>query len=150
MKFSGIVIIDKSDVHASGQGRKSEVKVTEVKTQFSRFWTVTQVWIRIWWWNDAQRLMLLRRGALLFFKVICQIWRSQGTKNRQFWHVLSVSRLQLQFEFTDGYEMMQEAWSNIKVPYCFSRLSVKFWGHMGQKLADFDPNCTFCGLYLKF
>ena len=44
----------------------------------SRFRTVTPVWIQIWWWNDAQSLMLLRRGALLFFKVICQISRSHG------------------------------------------------------------------------
>ena len=29
--------------------------------------------IHIWWWNVAQSLMLLRRGALLFFKVIRQI-----------------------------------------------------------------------------
>ena len=34
-----------------------------------RFRTVTPVWIHIWWWNDTYNLMLLRRGALLFFKV---------------------------------------------------------------------------------
>ena len=32
---------------------------------------VTPVWIHIWWWKDAYSLMLLRRDALLFFKVIC-------------------------------------------------------------------------------
>ena len=26
--------------------------------------------------------------------------------------------------------------------YCFSRSSIKFWGHTGQKFADFDPNCA--------
>ena len=41
-----------------------KVKVTEVKTQFSRLRTVTPVWIHIWWWNDAQSVMLLRRCAL--------------------------------------------------------------------------------------
>ena len=40
-------------VHAKGQGQKSKVKVTEVMTPFSRFRTVTLVWIHIWWWNDA-------------------------------------------------------------------------------------------------
>ena len=45
---------------------RSKVKVTEVNTQLSRFRTVTPVWIHIWWWNDAQSLMLIRRGALLF------------------------------------------------------------------------------------
>ena len=60
------------------QGQRSKVKVTEVNNQFSRFRTVTPVWIHIWWWNDAQSLMLLRRGALLFFKVICHLSRSHG------------------------------------------------------------------------
>ena len=32
-----------SDVYAKVQGQKSKVKVTEVTTQFSRFWTVTPV-----------------------------------------------------------------------------------------------------------
>ena len=62
-----------------------KVKVTEVKTPLNRFRTVTLVWIHIWWWNDAHSLMLLRRGALLFFKVICQILRSRGSKNRRIW-----------------------------------------------------------------
>ena len=57
---------------------RSKVKVTEVKTPSSRFRTVTPVWIDIWWWNDAQILMLLRWGALLFFKVIRKISRSHG------------------------------------------------------------------------
>ena len=49
-----------------------------------------------------------------------------------------------QLEFTDGYEMMHKAWSNIEgVPYCFSRSSVKFQGHTGEKIADFDPNWVF-------
>ena len=54
---------------------RSKVKVTEVMTLFSRFQPVTPVWIHIWQWNDAQSLMLLRRGALLFSKVNCQISR---------------------------------------------------------------------------
>ena len=49
-----------------------------------RFQTVTPVWIHIWWWNDTYSLMLLRRGALLFFKVIRQIWRSHGAKIAEF------------------------------------------------------------------
>ena len=76
MKFSGVITIDRHDVHAKDQGQRSKVKITEVKTPFSRFRTVTPVWIHICQWNDAQSLMLHRRGALLFFKVICQISRS--------------------------------------------------------------------------
>ena len=72
MKFS-VITNDLSDVHAKGQGQRPNVKVTEVKTQLNRFRTVTPIWIHIWWWNDAQSLMMLRIGALLFFKVICRI-----------------------------------------------------------------------------
>ena len=93
MKFSGVITSDKSDVHAKGQGQRSKVKVTEVTTQLNRFRTVTPVWIHIWWWNDAYSLMMLRRGALLFLKVIRQISRSHGSKNRQIWPRLGVSGL---------------------------------------------------------
>ena len=93
MKFSGVITNDKSKVHAKVQGQRSKVKVTEVTTQLNGFRTVTPVWILIWWWNDALGLMLLRRGALLFFKVIRQISRSHGSKNRQIWPRLGVSGL---------------------------------------------------------
>ena len=75
VKFSGVITNDQSKVNAKGQGQRSKVKVTEVTTQLNRFRTVTPVWIHIWWWNDAYSFTLLRRGALLFFKVIRQISR---------------------------------------------------------------------------
>ena len=93
MKFAGVITNDKSDVHAKGQGQRSKVKVTEVTTQLYCFRTVTPVWIHIWWWNDAYSLMMLRRGALLFLKVIRQISRSHGSKKRRIWPRLGVSRL---------------------------------------------------------
>ena len=93
MKFSEVVTTDQGKVHAKGQGQRSKVKVTEVTTQLNRFRTVTPVWIHIWWRNDAYSLMLLRRGALLFFKVICQISRSHGSKKRRVWPRLGVSGL---------------------------------------------------------
>ena len=71
-------------VHAKGQGQSSKVKVTEVTTQRNRLRTVTPVWIHIWWWNDTYSLMLLRRGALLFCKVIRQISRSHDLKIVEF------------------------------------------------------------------
>ena len=71
----------------------SKVKVTEVNSQLSRFRTITPAWIQISWWNDAQSLMLLRRGALLFFNVIPQISRSHSSKNRWIWPKLGVSGL---------------------------------------------------------
>ena len=93
MKFSGVITNDQHKVHAKGQGQRSKVKVTEVTTQLNRFRTVTPVRIHIWWWNDAYSLMLLRRCALLFFKVIRQISRSHGSKNRWIWPRLGVSGL---------------------------------------------------------
>ena len=93
MKFSGVIIMVKSDVHAKGQGQRSKVKVTEVNTQLSRFRTLTPVWIHIWQWNHAHSWKQHRRGALLFFKVIRQILRSHRSKNRRIWPRLGVSGL---------------------------------------------------------
>ena len=93
MKFSGVITMVRSDVHAKGQGQRSKVKVTEVNTQLSRFRTVTPVWIHIWQWNHAHSWKQHRRGALLFFKVIRQISRSHGSKNRRIWPRLGVSGL---------------------------------------------------------
>ena len=93
MKSSGVTTKDQGNVHAKYQGQRSKVKVTEVTTQLNRFRTVTPVWIHIWWWNDTYNLMLLRRGALLFFNVICQISRSHGAKNHRIWPRLGGSGL---------------------------------------------------------
>ena len=124
--------------------QKCKVRGQEVKTQISCFGTITPVWFHIWRWNDAQSLILFRSGALLIFKVICQISRSHGYENHRFRPRLGVSGLSLQFEFTDGFEMICKAWSSIEeVPYCLSRSSIKFQGHAGQKIANFDPNWGF-------
>ena len=93
MKFSGVITMVKSDVHAKGQGQRSKVKVTEVNVQLSRFRTLTPVWIHIWQWNHPHSWKQHRRGALLFFKVIRQISRSHGSKNRWIWPRLGVSGL---------------------------------------------------------
>ena len=129
----GVITNDQSEVHAKGQGQRSKVKVAEVKTQLNPFWTVTPVSIHIWWWwNDAQSLVLLRRYALLFFKVIHQILRSHETKTSILTQI-GRFRTVIQSEFTDGYEMMHKAWSDIEeVSYCFSRSCVKLQGHTGQ------------------
>ena len=117
-------------------------KVRGQRSRSQRSWPhlavsgLTPVWIHIWRRNDAHSLMLLRRGALLFFKVIRQISRSHGTKNCRFWPTLGVSVLYLQFKFTNGYEMMHRAWISMSiggVPYWFSRTSVNFQGHADKK-----------------
>ena len=38
MKFAGVITMDKSNVHAKGQGHKSKVKIKEVKANFSQIW----------------------------------------------------------------------------------------------------------------
>ena len=93
MKFSVVITMSRSDVHAKGPGQRSKVKVTEVNTQLSRFRTLTPVWIDIWQWNHAHSWKQHRRGALLFFKVIRQISRLRGSKNRRIWPRLGVSGL---------------------------------------------------------
>ena len=70
MKFSGVITNDQGKVHAKGKSQRSKVKVTDATTQLNCFRTVTLVWIHIWWWNDAYNLMLLRRDALFFSKII--------------------------------------------------------------------------------
>ena len=93
MKFSGVITNDLSEVHAKGYGQRSKVKVREVKTKLNRLRTIIPISIHIWWWNDAQSLMLHRRGALLFFKVNHRISRSNGTNNQRLWPELTVSEL---------------------------------------------------------
>ena len=57
---------------------------------------------------------------------------------------MAVSGLSLQFEFTNGYEMLHKAWnSKGEMPYRFPRSSVKFQGHTVQNITDFDPNWAF-------
>ena len=69
------------------QGHKG--KKSPISTRIERFQSVTSAWIHRWIWNDTQSLMQYRRGALLFFKVIHQISRSHGLKNRWFGSNLS-------------------------------------------------------------
>ena len=61
-------------------------------------------------------------------------------KNRRFWPQLSVSGLQLQFEFTDGFEMIHKAWRSIQeVPYCFLGVIHEIPRLHGQKIDDLIP-----------
>ena len=40
--------------------------------------------------------------------------------------------------------MLHKAWSSIEeVPYCFSRSSIKFQGHIALKMVKFDSNLAF-------
>ena len=79
-------------------------------------------------------------------KVPFCFWRSsvkfQGhtAKNCPFLPKLGVSGLKLQFEFTNGYEMMQKALSSVKeVPNCFLGSFIKFQSNTGRKIYDLNP-----------
>ena len=40
--------------------------------------------------------------------------------------------------------MLHKAWhSKEEMPYCFLKSSIKFQGHTGQNITDFDPNWAF-------
>ena len=55
-------------------------------------------------------------------------------KNRWFGPKLGVSGPQLQFEFTNCYEIMHKTWNSIEeAPYCFSRSCIKLPGHTAKK-----------------
>ena len=86
---------------------------------------------------EQKRCPIVFQGHTSNFKVT-------RLKNRRFWPRLGVSGLYLQFEITDGYEMMHKAWNSIEeVPYCFSRSYVKFEDHTALKIVNFDPNWVF-------
>ena len=96
------------------EGQRSKVKVTEVKTPLSRFRTVTPVWVHMWRWNDARSLMLLRKGALLFFRGHPSNFKVTRLKKIVECHPNSAfPDCNSKFEFTNGYEMMHKAWSSI-------------------------------------
>ena len=84
-------------------------------------------------------------------------WRSSGKfqghtakKNRRIWLRLGVSRLLLQFEFTNGYEMLHKAWSSKEEVPFFSRSSVKFQGHTAKKNRRIWLRLGVSGLLLQF
>ena len=142
MKFLGVITSDRSDVHANGQDQRSKVKVTEVTTHLNRFRTVTPVWIHIWWCNNANSLIMHRRGDLLF---------SRSSVKFQGHTALKIAEFDPDWVFPDcltsGYEMLHKAWSSIEeVPYCFWRSSVKFLRSCGSKNRRIWPKLDVSGL----
>ena len=66
-----------------------------------------------------------------------------GQKNRRFWPKLSVSRLWLQFQFTDGFEMIHKAWCSIgEVPFYLLRSYIKLLRSHGLKNRRFGSNLS--------
>ena len=76
--------------------------------------------------------------------VIRQISRSHGTKNRKFLPQLNVSGLQLKFEFTDSYEIIHNAWSNIE------EAPIVFQGHPSNFEVTRDKKSPILCFNFKF
>ena len=94
-------------------------------------------------WNFQELSPRTRVRSMQKVKVRGQRSRSQRSQPN-----LTVSGLQLQFEFTYDFKMMHIAWCCLEeVPYCFSRSSVKFQGHTALKIVKFDPDWAFTDSY---
>ena len=143
LKFSGVITIERYDVHAKGHGQRSKVKVTEVMTPFSCFRTVTPVWIHIWRWIDTQILMLLWRGALLPRSSI----KFQCRTTKKLLILTQIGRFRTvipvwihQWLWNDAQSLKHHrrgALLFFKVIHQFSR------SRGTKKIINFDPNCTF-------
>ena len=126
---------------------RSKVKVTKVMTPFGGFRTVTPAWIHIWWWNDAQSLMLLRKRCPIVFQGHPSNFEVTRDKKSSILTQIGRFRIVTPVEFTNGFEMMHKAWCCLgEVPYCFLRSSVKLQGHTAKKNRRFWPKLGVSGL----
>ena len=64
-----------------------------------------------------------------------QCWSLTKSSHRLF-HSMTVSQYDHVVPYTAGSSLEE-------VPYCFSRSSVKFQGHVALKIVEFDPNWAF-------
>ena len=132
-------VMSMQNVKVRGQGSRSQ----KSKPNFSRFRTPSPVWILIWWWNDAQILVLLRRDAL-FFSRSSVTFQGHMAKNRRFWPKVRVSGLKLQFELTNSHEMIQKAWTSTEeAPVIFRGHPSNFKVTRDKQIVDFEPNWAF-------
>ena len=107
MTFSGIINIDRSDVH-------TKYEVTGPGHFFHSFILILRLGCCLcpnhWGWQQSKQMLPqfghFRTVTLVFINVIHQISRSRRKKN--------------QF---NGYEMMHKTWCSNQMPYCFSRPS---------------------------
>ena len=120
-------------------------------TQIGRFRTVTPVWIHQWLLSDTQSLKQHSVGSRLFFNVICEISRSHGTKITDYdpnWVFRTVTQVWIHRWFWNyGIKASHKI---EEVSYCFSRSSIKFQCHTGQRITNFDPNWSFSNCNSSF
>ena len=133
--------IDRKDVHTKGQDQRSQFKVREVKTKFALIWAFPDrnpslnLQMAMKW---CKTLEVTWNRCSLIFQGHPSVFKFARDKKSPISTELSVSGLYLQFECTNGFEMMNTVWSSIEVvPYCIAyNLSVKFKGHTWWKTDD--------------
>ena len=107
MKFSGVITIDGSIVHAKDQGQRSKVKVTEVKTQFSRNCNSSLNSHMVMKW--CTKLDVASERWPIVFQGLPSNFKLTRLENRRFWPKFVVSGLKLKFQFINGYKMIYKA-----------------------------------------
>ena len=99
---------------------RSKVKVTEVKTQFRLFWTVTPVWIPTWRWNDVQSLMWHRRGAYCIPRSSVKLQGHTGQ---------NIADFHLNVAFPDCNSSLNWPELCTKLEIAYKRCPIAFQGH---------------------
>ena len=122
MNFSGVITIDRLDVH-----EKTKVRICKFEFAYGDEVMVDEVWC-----STGGVPYCSSRSSVKF----------QGHRGQKSPILTWIGRLQ--FELNDGYKMMHNAGRSIEeVPYCLLRSTVKFQGPTGPKIADFHPNVKF-------
>ena len=123
---------------------------SSIFTQIGRLRTVTLDWIHQCLRNDAQSLKQPKRGALLSFKVMRQISRSQGLQSGPIGPELSVFGRNWSMNSPMVLTWCQKLDVVLKrCPIVFARSSIKFQGHTVQKCI-FWPEFSVSRLLLMF
>ena len=95
MKFSEVIIIDKSDVHAKSQGQRSKDKVKELKINFNQIWAFRD-WNSSFDFTDGYEIMHKAWSVIEdvpYWRPSLKFQGHTGHKHRQFLPELSVSGL---------------------------------------------------------
>ena len=145
MKFSGVITNGRSDVYAKVQGQRSKVKVTEVKTPISHFGTIV-LQCDFTYGDEMMYKSWYCLGAVPY-------WFSMSSVKFQGHTAKKIGDLDPNWAFPDYISSLNSQmamkwciknWSSIEqVPYCFSRLSVKFQGHRAKKKSILTQNWDF-------
>ena len=135
MIFSGIITLNKGDVHAKDQCQRS------MSQRLRPNLAVSPVWIHVWQRNDAKALCGIGEVPYCFpgSSVKCQGHPRQKITDFDLdWAFLDCNS-SLNSPMASKWRTKLDRRSIEEVSYCFSRSSIKFQGHTGQKNDYFNP-----------